>query len=169
MRLPWLVVNLATAFLAAAVVSLFEGAIQRLAILAVFMPVVSGMGGNAASQTLTVMVRGIALGELRWSNTGKAILKELMVGVANGMILGIVVAVVAFLWKGSVLFGVVLAAAMLGNLIVAAAAGTLVPIVLRWLEIDPALASSVFVTTCTDVCGFFFFLGLGQLLLERLT
>jgi magnesium transporter len=168
MRIPWLVVNLATAFLAAAVVSLFEGTIQRLALLAVFMPVVAGMGGNAASQTLTVMVRGIALGELRWSNTGKAVMKELLVGLANGLSIAAIVALVAFVWKGNALFGVVLAVAMLGNLVVAAAAGTIVPLVLRWLKIDPALASSVFVTTCTDACGFFFFLGLGQLLLERL-
>jgi magnesium transporter len=169
MRIPWLVLNLATAFLAAAVVSLFEDTIQQLAVLAVFMPVVAGMGGNAASQTLTVMVRGIALGELQWSNTGKVVVKELLVGVVNGLSIGAIVGLVTFFWKGNALLGVVLAVAMLGNLLVAAAVGTSVPIVLRWLKVDPALASSVFVTTGTDVCGFFFFLGLGQMLLERLS
>jgi magnesium transporter len=168
MRIPWLAVNLATAFLAAFVVSRFESAIQSFAVLAVFMPIVAGMGGNAGTQTLTVMVRGIALGELSWANSRKALFKETLVGVVNGLTIGLFVALVAFLWKGSPVLGGILALAMVGNLLVAAVAGTLVPLALRWLNVDPALASSVFVTTATDVCGFLLFLGLGARFLGHL-
>ncbi len=168
MRLPWLVVNLGTAFIAASVVSLFEETIQKYAILAVFMPIVAGMGGNAATQTLTVMVRGIALGELTWSNSRKALLKEALVGLANGVALGVVVSLVAMLWKGNPVLGVILGLSMMGNLIVATVFGTLVPLALRWLKVDPALASSVFVTTCTDVFGFLSFLGMGSMFIRYL-
>jgi len=168
MRIPWLAVNLGTAFVAAFVVSLFEGTIQRFAVLAVFMPIVAGMGGNAGTQTLTVMVRGIALGELTWSNSRKALLKEVLVGIVNGLTIGLFVAIVAVLWKGSPVLGGILALAMVGNLLVAAVAGTLVPLALRWIKVDPALASSVFVTTATDVCGFLLFLGLGAHFLGRI-
>ena len=168
MRLPWLAVNLATAFLAASVVSLFERTIQSFALLAVFMPIVAGMGGNAATQTLTVMVRGIALGELTWANGRKALLKEALVGLLNGLALGATVSLIVYLWKGNPILGGILGLAMLGNMVVATVAGTLVPLALRWLKVDPALASSVFVTTCTDVFGFFSFLGLGTLFLRYL-
>jgi len=167
MRIPWLVVSLATAFMAAFVVSLFEGAIQQFAVLAVFMPVVPLLGGNAGTQTLTVMVRGIALGELSWSNSKRALVKEILVGAVNGVAVGCLVALIAFLWKGSPVLGLALGLAMVGNLLVAAVMGTLVPLALRWLKVDPALASSVFVTTATDVCGFVFFLGLGAYFLGR--
>ncbi len=167
-RLPWLAVNLATAILAASVVALFQGTISQVVALAVFMPVVAGMGGNAATQTLTVIVRGIALGELTWSNSRKALLKESLVGIGNGVALGIVAAVVAWLMKGDPILGLILCLAMIFNLFVAAAAGTLIPLALRALKIDPALASSVFITTLTDVCGFFSFLGLGTLFLRYL-
>ena len=167
MRIPWLVVSLATAFMAAFVVSLFEGAIQQFAVLAVFMPVVPLLGGNAVTQTLTVMVRGIALGELSWSNSKRALFKEVLVGAVNGVAIGALVALIAFLWKGSPVLGLALGLAMVGNLLVAAVMGTLVPLALRWLKVDPALASSVFVTTATDVCGFVLFLGLGAYFLGR--
>lgn len=167
MRVPWLAVNLVTAFLAALVVSLFESTIQQFAVLAVFMPIVAGMGGNAGTQTLTVMVRGIALGELSWSNSRRALVKEVLVGIVNGLTIGLFVAIVAFVWKGSVVLAGILALAMIGNLLVAAVMGTLVPLALRWLKVDPALASSVFVTTATDVCGFLLFLGLGAYFLGR--
>ncbi len=167
MRIPWLLLNLATGFLVAAVVSYFEETIRQFAVLAVFMPIVPLLGGNAGTQTLTVMVRGIALGELRWSNSRKALFKEVMVGAVNGVVIGIAVALAAFLWKGDPILGVVLALSMVGTLLMAAIAGTLVPLALRWLKIDPALASSVFVTTSTDVVGFIFFLGLGTVLLGR--
>jgi magnesium transporter len=113
------------------------------------------------------MVRGIALGELRWSNSRKALFKEVTVGVLNGLAIGVVVALAALLWKGDPILGIVLGMSMIVTLVVAAVAGTLVPLALRWLNIDPALASSVFVTTTTDVCGFLFFLGSGMYLLSR--
>jgi len=166
-RLPWLQVNLVTAFVAASVVALFEGAIGRWSALAVFMPVVAGMGGNAATQTLTVIVRSIALGELNWANTRKALLKEAAVGISNGLACGIVAGLVAWIWKGSPALGVIIGAAMVINMFVAATAGTLIPLALRAMKVDPALASSVFITTLTDVCGFLSFLGLGTLVLRH--
>jgi magnesium transporter len=159
-RLPWLGVNLATAFLAAAVVGLFTNTIDLFPILAVFMPIVAGMGGNAATQTLTVIVRGIALGELSWANSRKALLKEAAVGIGNGLVLGLVAAGVAWGTRGDPVLGLVLGAAMVINMFVAATAGVLIPLGLRAAKVDPALASSVFITTLTDVFGFFSFLGL---------
>jgi magnesium transporter len=159
-RLPWLAINLLTAFLAAAVVGLFEGTIDLFPVLAVFMPIVAGMGGNAGTQTLTVIVRGIALGELAWSNSRKALVKEALVGLGNGVVLGSVAAGVVWMVRGSPTLGLVLGLAMIINMFVAAAAGTLVPLGLRAANVDPALASSVFITTMTDMFGFFSFLGL---------
>jgi magnesium transporter len=159
-RLPWLGINLLTAFLAAAVVGVFEGTIDLFPVLAVFMPIVAGMGGNAGTQTLTVIVRGIALGELSWSNSRKALFKEVLVGLGNGVVLGAAAAAVVWMVRGSPTLGLVLGLAMIINLFVAAAAGTLVPLGLRAANVDPALASSVFITTMTDMFGFFSFLGL---------
>ena len=159
-RLPWLAINLLTAFFAAAVVGLFEGTIDLFPVLAVFMPIVAGMGGNAGTQTLTVIVRGIALGELSWSNSRKALLKEVAVGLGNGVVLGATAAAVVWIVRGSPALGLVLGMAMIINMFVAAAAGTLVPLGLRAANVDPALASSVFITTMTDMFGFFSFLGL---------
>ena len=167
-RLPWLVVNLATAFIAASVVKLFEGTIGVVTSLAVFMPVVAGMGGNAATQTLAVIVRGIALGELTWRNTRKALLKEAAVGIGNGVVCGIVGAGVVWLMQGNPFLGAILGLAMIINMFVAAIAGTLIPLALRALKVDPALASSVFITTLTDVFGFLSFLGLGALFIKYL-
>jgi magnesium transporter len=167
-RLPWLGVNLVTAFVAASVVALFEGTIERVTVLAVFMPIVAGMGGNAATQTLTVIVRGIALGDLTWSNSRKALLKEAAVGVGNGLVLGLIAAVVAWATRGNAVLGLVLCAAMIINMFVAATAGTLVPLGLRAANVDPALASSVFITTLTDVFGFFSFLGLATIFMRYL-
>jgi magnesium transporter len=167
-RLPWLVINLATAFLAASVVGVFESTIGVVTALAVFMPVVAGMGGNAATQTLTVIVRGIALGELTWANTRKALLKEAAVGLGNGVACGIIGALVVWLFKGDPVLGGILALAMLINMFVAATAGTVIPLSLRAMKVDPALGSSVFITTLTDVFGFLSFLGLGALFLRFL-
>jgi magnesium transporter len=167
-RLPWLGVNLVTAFLAASVVGLFEGTIQQVTALAVFMPIVAGMGGNAATQTLTVIVRGIALGELSWSNSRKALMKESLVGIGNGLVLGLVAAGVAWATRGSPVLGLVLCAAMIINMFVAATAGTLVPLGLRAANVDPALASSVFITTMTDMFGFAAFLGLATVFISYL-
>src|SRR5688572_12131819 len=159
-RLPWLGVNLGTAFLAALVVGLFEATIDELAAIAMFMPVVAGMGGNAGMQTLTVIVRGIALGELTWTNARKALVKEIAVGIGNGIVLGLFAALIAWIMRENAALGLVLGAAMIINMFVAATAGTLVPLGLRAANVDPALASSVFITTLTDICGFFAYLGL---------
>ena len=168
-RLPWLAVNLVTAFLAAGVVALFEGTIDLFPVLAIFMPIVAGMGGNAGTQTLTVVVRGIALGELSWTNSRKALIKEVAVGIGNGVTLGIAAALVVWATRGNPVLGVVLGLAMVINMFVAAAAGTLVPLGLRAANVDPALASSVFITTMTDVFGFFSFLGLATIFSQYLS
>src|SRR6266540_573926 len=167
-RLPWLGVNLATAFLAAGVVGIFTGTIDALPILAVFMPIVAGMGGNAGTQTLTVIVRGIALGELTWANSRKALLKEAAVGVGNGLACGIIGALIVWVWKGDLVLGLILCAAMVINMFVAATAGTVIPLALRAMKVDPALASSVFITTLTDVFGFASWLGLGTIFIKYL-
>ena len=159
-RLPWLGINLATAFLATGVVALFEGTIEQIAAVAIFMPIVAGMGGNAATQTLTVVVRGIALGELSWGNSRKSLMKEAAVGLGNGIALGVVAALIVWAMRGNPVLGMVLGAAMIVNMFVAATAGTLIPLGLRAANVDPALASSVFITTLTDVFGFFAYLGL---------
>jgi magnesium transporter len=127
------------------------------------------MGGNAGTQTLTVIVRGIALGELTWSNSRKALMKEGVVGIGNGLVLGAAAAVVVWLLQGDPMLGVVLGLAMVVNMFVAAGAGTLVPLGLRAANVDPALASSIFITTMTDVFGFFSYLGLATLFARYLT
>jgi len=165
-RLPWLMVNLVTAFIAAGVVALFQNTLSAWVALAIFMPVVPGMGGNSATQTLTVVVRGLALGELTWANSRKALIKELLVGIGNGAATGFVAALIAWLMIGQPSVGVLLFLAMIINLFVAGAAGTLIPLGLKALKIDPALASTVFITTFTDVCGFAAFLGLATLYLR---
>ena len=167
-RLPWLLVNLATAFLAAAVVSAFTDTIKQVVALAAFMPVVAGMGGNAATQTLAVIVRGIALGELTWTNARHALMKEGLVGLGNGVVVGLAGAGAVYVFTGDWVLGLILMAAMIINMFVAAVGGTLVPLGLRALKIDPALASSVFITTFTDVFGFLSFLGLGTVFVRFL-
>jgi magnesium transporter len=165
-RFPWLLVNLVTAFIAAGVVGIFQHTISAWVALAVFMPIVPGMGGNAATQTLTVIVRGLALGELTWANSRKALFKEILVGVGNGFATGIVAALAAWALIGQPSVGVLLFLAMIINLFVAGAAGTLIPLGLKALKVDPALASTVFITTFTDVCGFAAFLGLATMYLR---
>jgi magnesium transporter len=159
-RLPWLYVNLATAFLAASVVGLFEGTIAKWTALAVFLPIIAGQGGNAGMQTLTVIIRDLALGELTLGDGRRALLKELILGLLNGLAIGLVVGLVGWLWKGSWMLAFVAGAAMLLNMLAAALSGVLIPLGLKALRLDPALASSIFLTTVTDVAGFFFFLGL---------
>ena len=168
-RLPWLGVNLVTAFVAASVVALFEGTIQQVTALAMFMPIVAGMGGNAATQTLTVIVRGLALGELSWANAQQGAHQgSRCIGIGNGLALGVVAAGVAWVTKGDPMLGLLLGMAMVCNMFVAATAGTLVPLGLKALKVDPALASSVFITTFTDVVGFASFLGLATVFLRYL-
>ena len=167
-RLPWLLVNLVTATLAAKTVSLFENTIAQIVALATFMPMVAGMGGNAGSQTLTLIIRGIAIGEINYENQADILKKEIAIGIINGLCIGLVVGVLGYFWVGSISFGFVIGTAMLLNLIVATISGYLVPVLLKKVGIDPALASAVFVTTVTDVLGFFFFLGLATVMLQYL-
>jgi magnesium transporter len=159
-RLPWLALNLLTTTLSATVISFFEGTIQVVAIAAAFMTMVAAQGGNAGIQTLTVIVRGLALGEVSLAHTKRVLLKELLVSLGNGIALGAAAGLVAYLWKGEPLLGAVLALALMVNLIVAAFVGSMIPFTLRWLGIDPAIASNVMVTACTDICGFLSFLGI---------
>lgn len=165
-RLPWLILNLGTCFLSASVVALFEGTIKSLAIAAAFMTMVAGSGGNAGVQTLALVVRGIALGELTFLNARRVVWKEFMTGAVNGLVLGMVAAALAYAWKGVPILGVVVAFAIVGNLCIAALVGVLIPLGLKWAGVDPAVASAVVLTTFTDCCGFFFFLGLLTLLLQ---
>ena len=167
-RLPWLLVNLVTATLAAKTVSLFENTIAQIVALATFMPMVAGMGGNAGSQTLTLIIRGIAIGEISYENQADILKKEIAIGIINGLCIGLVVGVLGYFWVGSLAFGFVIGTAMLLNIIVATISGYLVPVLLKKVGIDPALASAVFVTTVTDVLGFFFFLGLATVMLQYL-
>ena len=164
-RALWLGINLATAFLASWVIGRFEDALEKVVALAVLMPVVASMGGIAGTQTLTLMVRGLALGQVGASNLRVLLTKEVMVGLFNGAIWSVVVGVVSATWFSDVWLGVVIAAAMTINLFVAALAGVLVPLTLRRMRIDPALAGGVILTTVTDVVGFMSFLGLGTLVL----
>ncbi|PYN96784.1 MAG: magnesium transporter [Candidatus Rokuibacteriota bacterium] len=167
-RLVWRLINLGTAVLAASVIGLFESSIRSLAMLAVFMPIVASMGGIGTTQTATVVVRGIALGEVTRNVLGRVLWKELWLGLTTGAANGLVIAVIAYLWKGQALLSLILGVALLSNMLVAAVAGTLVPIALRAFRIDPAIASSVIITTFTDVFGFFSFLGLATLLIRFL-
>ena len=162
-RLTWLVVNLGTAVLASSVVGLFQGAIARFALLAVLMPIVSGMGGNAGTQTLAVTVRALATNQLTSSNTLRMIGREFMIASINGLALGAIIGTGVGLIFGNPLLGMVIAAAMLINNLMAGSAGILVPVTLDRLKIDPAVSSAVFVTMATDVMGFFSFLGLAVL------
>jgi len=159
-RLSWLVINLGTAILAASVVGLFQGAIAQLALLAVLMPIVSGMGGNAGTQTLAVVVRALATNQLTSSNTVRMIWREFRIALANGVSLAILIGVGTALLFHNPLLGEVIAAAMVINNLTAGIAGIMVPVTLDRLRIDPAVSSAVFVTTATDVMGFFSFLGL---------
>lgn len=167
-RLPWLIVNLITAILAASVVGAFEGTISQVVTLATFMPIVAGMGGNAGTQSLTIVVRGIALGELDKDNGMRIFIKELLVGLTTGVVIGAIIAVLGFMWERNFVFGIVIGLAMILNMMVATMSGFIVPVILKKLKVDPALASAVFVTTVTDVLGFFFFLGLATMFISYL-
>ncbi len=168
LRLGWLLINLLTAFAAAAVVSVFSGTIERAVVLAVFMPIIAGMGGNAGIQTITLVVRSIALGEVELRDVRHVLSRELIIGVTNGVAIGLLLGVLAYIWKDNVGLGVVAGIAMLLNMSTAVTVGVLVPLTLRWLRLDPALASGVFVTMFTDIMGFFFFLGLATLMIDRI-
>lgn len=164
-RALWLGVNLLTALLASAVIDLFEATIQQIVILAVLMPIVASMGGIAGSQTLTLVVRGLALRQISGINSGKLLNKEVLVGLVNGLIWAIVVSCVAGIWFDNFHIGILLGTAMVINLVCAATAGVLIPVALDKMGIDPALAGGVLLTTVTDVVGFMAFLGLATLFL----
>lgn len=164
-RIIWLLINLATAILASMVIALFDASLEKMVALAILMPIVASMGGNAGTQTMTVAVRALANRDLTSSNAFRVVVRELSIGVVNGIVLAVVVGVAVALWFDNSALGGVMGAAMLVNMIVAGLAGILVPLILEKMNIDPALASSVFVTTITDVVGFLSFLGLAALLL----
>jgi len=164
-RFPWLAVNLVTAILASLVIAQFEVIIAQFVALAVLMPIVASMGGNAGTQSLTVAVRAIATKDLTGSNVWRVIRREVLVGLINGMIFAVVMGIVGMIWFGGPVLGYVIAAAMVINLVVAGLAGTVVPVTLERMGIDPALASGAFVTTVTDVVGFCAFLGLAAVFL----
>lgn len=166
LRLPWLYVSLITALLASTVVYFFQGTISAVIELATLMPIVAALGGNAGIQTLTVTVRGLVLGELTWANARQVILKEMMVGVGNGLAIGLTMALVAQFWFRRPMLGLVIGVALMINLFVAASVGAVIPLLLRRLKADPALASGIFVIMFTDVCGFLSFLGLATLLMK---
>lgn len=162
-RLPWLCVNLGTAVLASLVIGLFDATLEQMVALAILMPIVASMGGNAATQTMTVAVRALATHDLDPYNMGRVVLREAYVGLINGAAFAILMAIVTVFWFGSFGLGLVIGGAMVVNMLAAALAGILIPITLEHFKVDPAIASSVFVTTVTDVVGFFAFLGLAAL------
>ena len=164
-RYKWLIINLGTAFLAACVVALFQNTISSYVLLAVYMPIVAGMGGNAGTQTLAVVVRGLALKEIELKTAKKAIINEVIAGAINGMINGLIVAVVAFLWNGSFMLGLIIGISMIINLIIAGFFGALIPLILKHIGKDPASSATIFITTTTDVFGFLVFLGLASIML----
>lgn len=161
-RLPWMFINLATAFLATFTVAIFEDVISQVVALAAAMPIVAGMGGNAGTQTLSIVIRGIALGEIDFKDNWKLLFKEAMVGIINGTATGLVTGLILYLMYGNYYLGLIIFLAMILNLLIAGMFGFLIPLSLQSLGIDPALASAIFVTTVTDVFGFFVFLGLAK-------
>lgn len=164
-RMPWLAVNLITSIAASMVIAQFEMAITKIVALAVLMPIVASMGGNAGTQSLTVAVRAIATKDLTSANVWRVLRREVLVGLVNGLIFAIVMALVGIIWFGSPMLGAVIAAAMVVNMVVAGFAGTVIPVLLERWSVDPALASGAFVTTVTDIVGFFAFLGLAAMIL----
>ena len=167
-RLPWLTINLATAFLAGSVVSLFEDFIARVAVLAVFLPIIAGQGGNAGTQTLVVVLRGMLMREIAPQNAWQLVRTEVFVGFMNGAAIGFITAAAAWLWKGNAWLGLVVGVAMVLNMVAAGLAGALIPVTMKRLGFDPAHSSGIFLTTVTDVVGFFVFLSTAWLLQGKL-
>ncbi|MBI3309239.1 MAG: magnesium transporter [Candidatus Melainabacteria bacterium] len=162
-RLPWLHVNLLTAFIAAAVVAIFEDIIAKMTILAVFLPVVAGQGGNAGAQSLAVVMRGLVMREIPRKKVIRLVAKEALLGIISGLIIGIVTGVIAYLWHGNSFLGIVIGLAMLVNLFVAGLSGAAIPLTMKAIGLDPAQCSNIILTTITDVMGFFSFLGFAVL------
>jgi len=168
-RLSWLLFYLVAAFFAALTVNAFESTIEEVVALAVFMPMIVGLGGNAGVQTITLVVRSLALGQVEPRQALRVLRRELVIAALNGVVIGLLIGVAAFLWKDNVWLGVVAGLATVLSVGAAVTAGVLVPTALRLARLDPALASGIIVTAFTDILGFFFFLGLAALLIERLT
>jgi magnesium transporter len=166
-RWAWLAVNLVTAFVASRVISVFEGTIEKLVALATLMPIVAGIGGNSGNQTITMLVRAIALGQINPANARKLVIKEIAIAVLNGLVWGGIIGLFAMLLYRSVALGLVMTAAMTLNLLVAALFGVFIPLLMMKLGRDPAVGSSVLITAITDSGGFFIFLGLATLVLLR--
>jgi len=164
-RYKWLILNLATAFLASSVVLLYQDTLDALTILAIYIPIIAGMGGNAATQSFAIMVRGITLGTISLKNAAPALWRELVAGCINGIIIGAVVALISTVWNGEPLLGLVVAVALIGAHIVAAVAGSFIPLFMKHIGKDPAATSTIFISTVTDVAGLFFLLGLATLVL----
>ncbi|WP_019230428.1 magnesium transporter [Sedimentibacter sp. B4] len=167
-RLPWLFINLGTAFLAAFTVGLFEDVIAQVVALAAAMPIVAGMGGNAGTQTLSVVIRSIALGEVSLKQNWKLVFKEVGLGIINGAATGVVTGIILYMKYNNPYLGLIIFAAMIGNLVIAGFFGFIIPLLLKVFGVDPALASAIFLTTATDVFGFFLFLGLAKMFLPFL-
>jgi magnesium transporter len=167
-RLPWLYLNLLTALVSAFVIGFFEDTIKMMVVIVVFMPVVAGLGGNAGGQSLTLIVRGLALGDVTFENAKKALYRQIFVGITNGLAVGIVIGTIAYLWKGIPVLGIVLGLAMIINIFVGTFIGTAIPLALKWMKLDPALGSNIFVTAFTDAFGFLSFLGLATIFLKVL-
>ncbi len=166
-RLPWLILNLGTAMVSVIVLSLFENTIAAVAILAAFFPIVAGVSGSAGTQTMTVTVRGLALGEINRRNGYRNLVREILIGLVDGLVLGLLVAVIAYFWKDLPILGLVVGVAVFLNMITAAAAGFLVPMGFQFIKIDPALASPVLVTTLTDTFGYFVYLGFATIVIIK--
>lgn len=167
-RIPWLLINLGTAFLAAFTVTMFESVIAQVVALASSMSIVTGMGGNAGNQTLSVVIRSIALGELELSKNWQRVFREITIGLIQGAIVGFLAGVILYFKVGNPMIGFIIFLAMIGNMVVASTSGFLIPLVLKRFNFDPALGSSIFLTATTDILGFFFFLGLATLFLPWL-
>ena len=168
LRLPWLVINLLTAFLAALTVKAFEGTIAKVVALSSTMSMVTGMGGNAGTQTVSIIIRNIAMGNIELKDALPQLKKEILLGLVNGLVIGIITGIVVGMIYQNVYLGIIILLAMVGNLIVSGVFGLLVPLVLQKLKVDPALSSSIFLTTATDVLGFFIFLSLANLFISHL-
>ena len=168
MRLPWLLVNLITAFLASLTVKAFENTIAKVVALSAIMSIVTGMGGNAGTQTVSIIIRNLAIGKVKFKEVGHLILKEVILGLINGAVIGLVTGVIVTIIYHNIYLGVIIFLAMIGNLIISGFFGLVIPIVLEKLKIDPALSSSIFLTTATDVLGFFLFLSLASIFLTKL-
>ena len=167
-RLVWLLVAMASGFAAAGVVNAFDNTVDRVVALAVFMPLIAGLGGNAGVQTVTLVVRSMALGDVDLRGIRPTLQRELLIGIANGVIIGLLLAALVFVWKGNLALSFVAGVALLLNMVTGVAAGVLVPVSLRALRLDPALASGALLTTFTDILGFFFFLGLATLMVDQI-